>query len=89
MKPQHMITVSVVLLILGFGLLLFMPFLKFPPGKDEIGYFMVGRNAERIYSEDAQKAYWSYHITTVGSALAFISAIGFFGFGWTRKYKKK
>ena len=84
-----MITLSLVMLILGFGLLLFMPFLKSAPGKDEIGYFTVGRKTERIYSEDARSVYWSYHITTTGSALAFISAIGLFGFGCAKKYRKK
>jgi hypothetical protein len=52
---------------------IFSPFLKYPPGKDSNGYYLVTqRTKERIYSDEAKETYIRYW----GCNLGAVTGIG-------------
>jgi hypothetical protein len=46
---------------------LFSPFIKYPPGKDSNGYYLINqRTKERSYSDEAKETYIRYWVCNFG-----------------------
>lgn len=90
---RNLVTIMFVGLIVSFVGVGSAPMLRHPPGHDDQGYYLVGKEGEQVYSEQVRDLYfkhrlWGY-VAVFGLVGPVVLSVVVLGREWWNKRREK